>query len=274
MIIYPNQGAGLCNRLLAAAHLIAHAESSGNVVWHAALRRYAKIFEGIPQNGIIVHYPSVRRPKYFFRTPVTILRSGRFPPGEILFTDPIVQRAEESALLLLIGWRFRDDVALCRHGDMIRKIFRPNATYRAKVDHSIGALRQRCDQIVGVHIRRGDYQSFREGRYYYGDEVYRRVMSEICGQMQGRTGFLIVSDSLISDTAFADFTYQAGPGREIDDLYALAACDYIVGPPSTYSGWAALYGKKPLLHLDQANTPALLKLFSLVNAVKGEFLVN
>ena len=34
-------------------------------------------------------------------------------------------------------------------------------------------------------------------------------------------------------------------GSELEDLYTLAACDLIVGPRSTYSGWASLYGDVP-----------------------------
>jgi hypothetical protein len=37
----------------------------------------------------------------------------------------------------------------------------------------------------------------------------------------------------------------AGPGHFIEDLYALASCDYIIGPPSTFSQWASFYGNVP-----------------------------
>jgi hypothetical protein len=35
----------------------------------------------------------------------------------------------------------------------------------------------------------------------------------------------------------------------VGDLYALARCDYIMGPPSTYTQWASFYGNQPLYHL-------------------------
>ena len=35
----------------------------------------------------------------------------------------------------------------------------------------------------------------------------------------------------------------------VGDLYALARCDYIMGPPSTYTQWASFYGNAPLFHL-------------------------
>jgi hypothetical protein len=41
-----------------------------------------------------------------------------------------------------------------------------------------------------------------------------------------------------------------GAGSPVGDLYALAQCDYIFGPVSTFSQWASFYGNKPLLHLE------------------------
>jgi hypothetical protein len=37
------------------------------------------------------------------------------------------------------------------------------------------------------------------------------------------------------------------------DLHALARCDYIFGPQSTFPQWASFYGNKPLLLLKDAN---------------------
>ncbi|MCW3058345.1 MAG: hypothetical protein JWQ02_166, partial [Capsulimonas sp.] len=29
-------------------------------------------------------------------------------------------------------------------------------------------------------------------------------------------------------------------------MYSLSECDYILGPPSTFTAWASFYGQKPL----------------------------
>jgi len=36
----------------------------------------------------------------------------------------------------------------------------------------------------------------------------------------------------------------------VEDLYALAECDYIIGPPSTYTLWASFYGDTPLWFME------------------------
>jgi hypothetical protein len=42
---------------------------------------------------------------------------------------------------------------------------------------------------------------------------------------------------------------EIGTGQFIEDLYSLSLCDYIFGPPSTYSLWAAMYGGIKYCHM-------------------------
>ena len=50
----------------------------------------------------------------------------------------------------------------------------------------------------------------------------------------------------MDEEAFPSFDVVLGNGQIVEDMYAFAACDYIVGPPSTYTGWASFYGDKGL----------------------------
>lgn len=263
MIYYPNQGAGLCNRLLAAAHLIAHVEVTGNSLFHAALRKYAGVFEGIPENGFVIHKASLPRRQSWRRLPVAFLRSGIFPPGEISFSDPRVKRAETARVLVLIGWRFRDAEALHANADAIRDFFRPVTLHREAIADCLEPLKKKCDFLVGIHIRRGDYASFRGGKYFYDDKVYRRIMTEVQAQLNGKAGFLLASDDSVDINRFKDFQVQKAPGNEIQDLYALSGCDLVIGPPSTYSAWASFYGNIPMLHVEHAEQALSLKGISL-----------
>ena len=43
---------------------------------------------------------------------------------------------------------------------------------------------------------------------------------------------------------------QFATGPAVHDLHTLAACDYLIGPPSTFSQWASFSGNTPLLHLE------------------------
>jgi hypothetical protein len=59
-------------------------------------------------------------------------------------------------------------------------------------------------------------------------------------------GFLICSNEAINATMYQGLTVCFGTGDPVEDLYCLSACDYIIGPPSSFSAWAAFYGDKPI----------------------------
>ena len=76
---------------------------------------------------------------------------------------------------------------------------------------------------------------------------------------QGRSAvFLLTSDEPIDQADYSGFQTVVGTGGPIGDLYGLSKCDYIIGPPSTFSTWAAFYGQVPLSrlsrHLDKPMT--------------------
>jgi hypothetical protein len=46
-------------------------------------------------------------------------------------------------------------------------------------------------------------------------------------------------------------------GSAVEDLYSLARCDYLLGPPSTFSLWASFYGNVPLHQMASAGLAPL-----------------
>lgn len=204
------------------------------------------------------------------RHPFSFVRSGAFPPGEIAFDHPRLAAAEKAFFLILVGWRFRDRGALEKNQEMVRRIFTPRERYRRMVDEQVHPFRDACDCLVGVHLRRGDYATFRNGKYAYADDVYRRVMGGLAEQLPGRVGFLLASDEPVSPSLYSGFNVLLCAGHELLDLYSLACCDYIVGPPSTYSMWASFYGDVPLCHIETPDAAIRLESFSRILASRGQ----
>ncbi len=54
---------------------------------------------------------------------------------------------------------------------------------------------------------------------------------------------------------FGDLRVHFGPGHIIQDMYAMAEADLLIGPPSTYTGWASFYGNVPLVAMHNADQP-------------------
>jgi hypothetical protein len=112
---------------------------------------------------------------------------------------------------------------------------------------------------VGVHIRHGDYANFRDGKYFYTLPQYvdqMRILARLLAPR--RIGFLVCSNVSQDSTHFGDLKVTMGPGHLLEDMYALAECDYLMGPPSTYTIWASFYGKVPLHSIEAADAPLAL----------------
>jgi hypothetical protein len=157
-----------------------------------------------------------------------------------------VDRIKQAPFVFLEGLYFLDNTAFVKHSETIRAFFRPLKRIEEKIDRHIKKAREGANILIGVHIRQGDYREFRDGMYYYTTEEYAVTMEQVAKLLPDRSlTFLICSDAPQDHRYFQEFSFEFGPGHFIEDLYALAACDYIIGPPSTFSQWASFYGRVP-----------------------------
>jgi len=161
------------------------------------------------------------------------------------------------------GWGFRDYDALQKHKDAVRAFFSPVEETAERVNCFMEKARTGDPEIVGIHIRRGDYARYAGGRYFYSDDNYRSVMQRMEQLLRPKTvRFLIVSNQGIEADAFSGLDTLKGPGDAQGDLHSLSQCDYIIGPPSTFSMWASFSQDKPLLVLDRCDTSFTLEDFA------------
>jgi hypothetical protein len=139
---------------------------------------------------------------------------------------------------------------LLKHADAIREHFQPLPRHERNVKRVIAEARCGADVLVGVHIRQTDYAAFVKGRYFFSTGQYRAVMQRVEKSFAPKTvRFLVCSDAAQTVEAFAGLDVVLGTGHLVEDMYALARCDFLIGPPSTYTEWASFYGEVPLCHL-------------------------
>jgi len=167
------------------------------------------------------------------------------------------------------GTRRNDVKLLAEFHQEISNIFSPNKKSINKVLLAFSQMPKES-VIVGVHIRRGDYDIFFNGLYYFGNNIYSEYMSQIQAmfdkQNQSVT-FLICSNEKIDLANFHTFkTFKIKNANSIEDLYGLSICNYIIGPPSTFSMWASFIGKVPLRFLKYKNEQINLQDFSIITA--------
>ena len=96
-------------------------------------------------------------------------------------------------------------------------------------------------------MRLTDYAKFNGGAYFYAPADYRRWMEQTAALRPGRTRFLLFSDAMPSVETFAGLDARPGPEHPVSAMHAMSLCDAIIGPPSTFSGWASFMGRVPRL---------------------------
>ena len=153
------------------------------------------------------------------------------------------------------GWQTRTDTRYLQLTlPQLKQIFRPKDEIMSKAEGLIIEMRQTADIIVGVHIRRGDYATWNDGRFFYSFENYHQFMLRIKEFYKGqKVSFFISSNEDFSLDIFNDCCcsrFGKEPSGAILDLYTLSLCDRIIGPFSSYSRWASFIGEVPLCFLE------------------------
>lgn len=289
MIIIAEKWFQLGNRLFTMGHFMGAALAGGFTIANPAFADYAEHFE-TTKRDLWCRFPP--RPSWFARArwlaraterPAVLLAHGmqKWHLNNRLFRAVTVgldaefsleredfQRwAKRTCFLLAHGWSFRDPVNFERYGSEIRTYFTPLAEYRTRIEQAITEARRQCEVLVGVHIRQGDYQAHLQGKYYYETARYRRLMEQVVELFPGRkVGFWICSNVPQDPMEFTNLQWFPGLGQLVQDLYSLAKCDYIVGPPSTFSQWASFYGQKPLCIVRDPQQPISAGSFVVFNA--------
>jgi hypothetical protein len=167
-------------------------------------------------------------------------------------------------IFLVNAWEYRvNTAAFIKESDFVRSIIRPKLSTRTKAEEQINDIRKRFKIVVAVHIRRGDYLQFLDGKYYYEDEVYKEKMLQIANLFKPiEIAFSIFSNEKISINNFSGLNVSfVNDNSAIGDMWAISLCDYVIGPLSTFSMWASFWNKVPLLFIEKSTIINSLNIF-------------
>ncbi|QIP13897.1 hypothetical protein G8759_15395 [Spirosoma aureum] len=262
----------LGNKLLISAHATAYCLSRHETLLNAVLGYDATYFSAylFARNRIFV--VSSKRLQWFFSTcirglkqTITIFRSrplfDEYQVGWV-HTELNDLRREQKNWLLLEGEGFRSSIDVQRNKATIRSLFRPKAKYGKQVDRIIISLKEKGALLVGIHLRKGDYRYWESGKYYFDDLTYMNYIEQARRLFKNQNvGFILCSDEPINKSLFQSDTVYISANEVIVDLYLLAKCDYLIGPPSTFSGWASFYGDVPLCVVENKDVELTLPSF-------------
>ena len=262
----------LGNRLFVSAYFMANALARGYQLMNPVLAEYAPFFEGssedpfcgFPTKIVSMEFEMAAQFREILEH-LSGIAAVLAPGGKTLDIRQTLDAVDgvydlnapgfttllqEARLLAVKGWKFRDDTNLVRHHEVIARYFQPIASVRKPVESLLSEARALGDEVIGVHIRQGDYRDWKNGIHYFETEQYAHWMREV-SQLDGCRNpvFLVCASDSVDDACFRGLKAVMGPGSVIGDLHALSLCDRIMGPPSTFSTWASFHGRKPLCML-------------------------
>lgn len=134
------------------------------------------------------------------------------------------------------------------HGEILQLF-----SFRKEVrDAAVLRMDKSADIHIGVHIRRGDYKTFRNGVFFFNDKEFIAYINKTLALLPSdkkKSVYICTNDREI-DKAYFQKNISAlvsfPDGNAGEDLCLLSECDYLVGPTSSYSLVATLYGKARL----------------------------
>ena len=183
------------------------------------------------------------------RTTMSMRFAYKYPDFQIAHT-----RHHHFLLYILAkytGWCVRFPDLFEKYKDEIISLFEFMPKVRENVAEVLSQSTQ--DSIkIGIHIRRGDYRTWCGGRYFFDDNQYIAVIQQFIKLQQGKTidVYICSNDPQLDKEQYSQQLHDANVyfpcGTPAEDLCLLSECDYLIGPPSTFTLVASMYRDTPL----------------------------
>lgn len=258
----------LGNRLHRYSHVCAWCWENGFTLWDPTFKDYSHFFPNLARdplasNETVFHGLSgqrtVRKAISFILPSLSrcgVLprlqdcpRKGRFFELDNDDGKRWLQTHHGDKIVSIHGFSFAAESLRKKYHKRLQVLFEPAPEYLCAVDQLL-RKRKGNSLLIGVHIRRGDYSTFYNGLFYYEFEEYYQVLERLVNEVAKRSiQFFISCDEPIGSAIFNRFDVLFGTSHPIVDMYMLSKCDFIVGPVSSFSDWAAFYGQKPKIQL-------------------------
>ncbi len=256
-MIFVRDKSQMCNNLLQFAHVYAWAREHNRKVM--SMRFSYKYPYFMIRHTSLTNFPLYVIAKAF--AAIKLLPTASFKHDDCDEKD-LERMMLQHKHIVVSGWYVRFYELFLKYRDEICDLFTIDSEYTIPVDEKMS----QWDGIkLGVHIRRGDYKEWKEGVYFYSDEVYVKYISAFATLFPDQTidVFLASNDPNISGFVFQKMVdnphvrIHQFSGNAVEDLYMLSVCDYLIGPPSTYSLVASMYKDVPLYRMDKAAIEAM-----------------
>ena len=155
------------------------------------------------------------------------------------------------------GWWFRQSELIEKHKNELRQRYalKPDFYKENNFVQKINELRAQNYTLIGVHLRRGDYQKWKKGAYFFSDETYKKAMKNLSEKLQQQEKEKIIFILFSNETVDFQQDNNVFISKEkwFIDHHIMSLCHYLICPPSTFTLWANYIGDNKLFYIVDKN---------------------
>lgn len=238
MLILAKKYGNHSNRLFQNLHFEAYAKEYGLTFYNPTFFDLAHLYNIKTNRYDYFLY-------YFFKF---LARGNDFE--EIKEEKLLSAKKRQKKILFVSGWDFRVDRLTTKY----KSFFQEKYSLKSEIvalqikspENNLSDILTKINSSevsIGVHLRKGDYASWGGGKYYYADSTYASVLTETKKLFIDKDICVICfSDENVNLSVFADMTISNNTW--FIDHHLMSLCDFLIGPPSTFSMWASYVSKK------------------------------
>jgi hypothetical protein len=276
VIMLENGGGELANQLWAYVSVYAYAQERGYQLSNPSFYEYGSSFV-VPRSALLdlilfkpfKNYrgrrsemkPQLWRKAYKVAVKMTTavfptkIISSMNTENRTYYLPPSAEPTPELAALershkniFMKGWLFRNPAGLEKYRNDIVEYFKPVPEVLATGAKFLKDIRKSYQHVIGVHIRQGDYKTFKGGKYWIEQVRIRGIINEFLAWSKipaNKACFVIASDGRIDHEEFEGLNIKTSAMGSIEDLFMLSKTDLILGSDSSFGNFAAFYGNIP-----------------------------
>lgn len=174
---------------------------------------------------------------------------------------------------LVSGWHFRNESLTTKYKTYFRekyslstmKIDEVKRNNEGNYNEIISKVKL-FEIVIGLHVRKGDYKEWENGIYYYTDSTYKKAVESLRQLFSTQRVLIVVFSNEETKLDYNEDLILSNNSWFVDH-HLMGLCDYLLGPPSTFTMWASYIGPKAkYYHMkDNKDFPSNISVFQECN---------
>ena len=259
-MIFARDKSQMCNNLLQYAHVYAWGREHGRKVISMRFSYKYQYFHICHTN--LTGFGWYLLAKYM--AAIKLLPTASFKHSDC-DREALEKKMLRHRHIVVSGWNARFYDLFLKYRKEICDLFEIDKQYTEPVKQKMLETEEHAKVLrLGVHIRRGDYDAWQDGKFFFDDEVYASHINRFASLHKDEAIHVYLSTN---DPTVSEETYQRLcptvhihhlHGNAPEDLFMLSECDFLIGPPSTFSLVAAMYRDIPLYRMDSRDEKVMI----------------